>query len=73
MPYHIYKVFPEKKFELVETLDTYRDARNNARELREALTPESTYNIKVMFAKDPDEAVRLMSEKRKPRPLGEDM
>ncbi len=72
MPYFLYKVFTGKKFELMERFDAYRDARDRAREHRKHLTPEESYNVKVMFAKDPDEAERLMSEEREPRPLGED-
>ena len=72
MPYFLYKVFTGKKFELVEHFESYRDARDKARERRKHLTPEDSYSIKVMFAKNPDEAERLMSEEREPRPLGED-
>ncbi len=72
MPYFLYKVFTGRKFELVERFDSYRDARDKARERRKHLTPEDSFSIKVMFAKDPDEAERLMSEEREPRPLGED-
>ncbi len=72
MPYFLYKVFVGKRFELVERFDAYREARDQARERRKHLTAEDNYSIKVMFAKDPDEAERLMSEEREPRPLGED-
>ncbi len=72
MPYFIYKIFSGKRFELVERFDSYREARDHAREHRARLTPEAGYSIKVMFAKDPEEAERQMSEEREPRPLGED-
>ncbi len=72
MPYFLYKIFPKKKFELVGHFHAYREARDSAREQRKQLTPEDHYSIKLMFAKDPEEAERLMSEEREPRPLGED-
>ncbi len=72
MPYFLYKVFAGKTFELMDQFDSYREARDQARDRRKRLTPEDSYSIKVMFAKDPDEAERLMSEEREPRPLGED-
>ena len=72
MPYFLYKIFPGKKFELVGHFDVYREARDSARKRRKELTPEDNYSIKLVFAKDPEEAERLMSEEREPRPMGED-
>ena len=72
MPYFLYKVFPGKKFELMEHYQAYKDAREEARKRRAEMTAEDQYTVKVMFAKDPEQAERLMSEEREPRPLGED-
>jgi hypothetical protein len=72
MPYFVYRVHPGKQFDLVEQHAAYRDARDRARALRQALGANDDYAIKVMFAKNPEEAERLMSEEREPRPLGED-
>lgn len=72
MPYFLYKVFPEKRYELIEPHEAYRAARDRARALRAELAADAGYAIKVMFAKDPAEAERLMAEEREPRPLGED-
>ena len=72
MPYFLYKVFPGKKFELIEQYPAYRSARDEARKRRAAMSSEDPYNVKVMFAKDSEQAERLMSEEREPRPLGED-
>ena len=72
MPYFLYKVFPGKKFERAGQFEVYRQARDSARERRKELTPEDNYSIKLVFAKDPEEAERLMSEEREPRPMGED-
>ncbi len=72
MPYFLYRVHSGKKFQLTARFDSYREARDEAREQRKRLTPEDDYSVKVMFAKDPEEAEKLMSEEREPRPLGED-
>jgi hypothetical protein len=72
MPYFVYKVYSERKLEMIEQFDGYRDARNHARELRAALPADAGYQIRVIFAKNPEEASMLLSEKREPRPLGED-
>lgn len=72
MPYFLYKVMPGKRFELIEHFDAYRQARDEARARRKQMGAEDQYTIKVMFAKDPEQAERLMSEEREARPLGED-
>lgn len=72
MPYFLYKILPGKKFELLDTYSKYRDGRDAARLKRSEMTATDDYMVKVMFAKDADEAERLMSEEREPRPLGED-
>jgi len=72
MPYFVYKIHPGKRFELVDRLAVYREARDRARAIRQALGPQDEYTVKVMFAKEPEEAERLMAEEREPRPLGED-
>jgi len=72
MPYFLYKVMPGKRFELIEHVNAYREARDKARARRSQMNAEDQYTIKVMFAKDPEQAERLMSEEREARPLGED-
>jgi hypothetical protein len=72
MPYFLYKVFPGKRFELVEPYQTYREARDEARKRRAEMTGTEPYSMKVMFANDSEQAERLMSKEREPRPLGED-
>jgi hypothetical protein len=72
MPYFVYKVHPGKRFELHTTFGSYREARDQASSLRAAMTGGEDYSIKVMFARDAEEAERQMAEEREPRPLGED-
>ncbi len=72
MPYFVYKVFPNKKVEEINSFGAYREARQFARDRREALTESDDYFVKVIFAGNADEAKRLLVTEREPRPLGED-
>ena len=72
MPYFVYKIHPPRKLELVEAFDAYREAKTLARSMRAALTPEDDYTVRLIFAPNPPEAERLLSEVREERPLGED-
>jgi hypothetical protein len=72
MPYYVYRIRPGRQFELADTFPGYREARDRAREMRAGIESGDEYTVKVMFAKSPEEAERLMSEVREPRPLGED-
>lgn len=72
MPYYIYKMHPEKEFDLVQEFDAYRPAREEVRRLRAELPADAPYTLRIIHARNPDEAVALMSQPREPRPLGED-
>ncbi len=72
MPYYIYKVFPDKKLEVLNSYANYKEARTEARALRAKLTAEDTYLVKIIFARNPDEAERLLTEEREPIPMGDD-
>lgn len=72
MPYFVYKVYPAKRFEPIADFPKYRDARDRARSLRAELPEGADYTIRVIFAKDHEEAELVMAEPREARPLGED-
>ena len=72
MPYFLYKIFPNKKLELIENFGNYREAKDKARQLRTEMGDDDSYIVKMIHAKHTDEAERLLSQERKPRPLGED-
>lgn len=72
MPYFVYKIFDKKKLELVDSFAKYREAKERSRAMRADLTDDDTHTIKMVFARHEDEAERLLTQKRKPRPLGED-
>lgn len=72
MPYFVYKVFPGKRLELVQPQDKYPQAKELATSMRKALRPEDNFSVKIMFARNPEEAERLLTEEREPRPIGEE-
>ena len=72
MPYFVYKVFPRKRLEFVQQVQQYREARELARAMRKALQEDDSHSVKVIFAQNPDEAERLLTEEREPRPVGEE-
>lgn len=72
MPYFVYKIFDNKKLEFVESFGKYREAKDLSRSMRADMTADENHTVKMVFAKHQDEAERLLMQKRKPRPLGED-
>jgi len=72
MPYFVYKVFSNRTLEPVEEFDKYREAKLRVRELRGEDGGEETYTYRMVFARHATEAERLLTQKREPRPLGED-
>jgi hypothetical protein len=72
MPYFVYKVFNNKTLEKVDSFDNYREAKQLTRSLRTELQGDSTHTYRLIFARHEAEAERLLTQKREPRPLGED-
>ena len=72
MPYFVYKVFSNKTLEPVATYDKYREAKLSVRDLRKDLTRDDEFTFRMVFARHDTEAERLLTQKREPRPLGED-
>ncbi len=69
MPYYIYKITPGptdllKTLEKLEQYDSYKEARNRAREMRAAAQPTDNHTIKVIFAGSELEAEEQLMEKR---------
>jgi hypothetical protein len=72
MPYFVYKVSEAGRLERVDAFDGYRDAKRLARTMRQQLPEDADYLVRVIFAGNDEEAVRLLKEKREPRPMGEE-
>jgi hypothetical protein len=72
MPYYVYEILPPKRLQLVDSFAAYREARTRARALRAALEADTEKSIRVIYAQSTEEATRLLTEVREPRPLGEE-
>jgi hypothetical protein len=69
MPYYIYKIVPgptdlTKSLEKLEQHDSFKQAKNRAREMRAAMDMNDSHIIKVMFAETELEAEEKLMEKR---------
>ena len=72
MPYFVYKVFSNRTLEPVDAYDKHRDAKVRARELRVESKDDDDFTFRLIYARNETEAERLLTQKREPRPLGED-
>lgn len=78
MPYFVYFVTQQadqnrKSLEYVDTFDTFKQARNLARDKRAELKGQgSTGDCRLIFAKNQVEAEKLLSAPREERVVGED-
>jgi hypothetical protein len=72
MPYFVYKVFNNRTFEPVQSFPKFREAKELARSLRAEVGENDPFTYRMIFARHEAEAERLLSQKREPRPLGED-
>ena len=72
MAYYIFKMFAAKRLEYVDEFEAYREAKSVTRGMREALTPEDDWTVRMIFAPGKEQAERLLKEVREARPLGED-
>ncbi len=68
MPYYVYKLFPNRTCEHVNDFESYKEARELARETRANVTVQDNCNVKVVFAKDSKEAETLILTPRE-RPI----
>jgi len=72
MPYFVYKIAPDKKLELLDEYPGYREARDNVRDRRKELDENTEHTVRLIHAKHTEEAERLLTDKREPRPMGEE-
>ena len=72
VPYFIYKLRPPRAPEKAGSFAGYREARAAVREMRGALDRDDPTTVRMVFAAGEAQAERLLTERREPRPLGED-
>ena len=66
MKYFVFKILPNviNKLELIKTFESFKDAKNFAREMRIQNSPDNPDMIKIVFAENELEAELMLSEKR---------
>ena len=72
MPYFVYKVYPNRTVDFIESHDKYRDAKEQTRELRDQLTDDDAHTYRLVHAAHERAAERLLTTKREARPAGEE-
>ncbi|NIP71987.1 MAG: hypothetical protein GWO16_02660 [Gammaproteobacteria bacterium] len=72
MPYFVYKVFDNRTLEPVDSFAGYREAKQRVRSLRRALAANADHTFRLIYARSSGEAERLLTQRREPRPSGED-
>ena len=72
VPYFVYRIHPPQRLESVDSFEGYRQAKQTVRELRNEAPDPANPVIRMIFASNAAEAERLLTEKREPRPLGEE-
>ena len=71
MAYHIFEINPFQQYQLLQSCDDYRSAKQAVKTLRTASDIPVGTQYRMMFAASADQALRLLKEKREPRPMGE--
>jgi hypothetical protein len=72
MPYFIYKISAGRKLTLARSFEDYRSARDTARSMRAEPGEGHSETVKIIFAKDANEAERLLATRRERRPSEDD-
>lgn len=72
MPYYIYRITPPKKLHLIDKKSDFKDAKKLVRSWREQKQNEDDAIFRMIFAKSPQEAEKLLSMPREERVVGED-
>jgi hypothetical protein len=70
--YFLYSVSPQKELELLQSFDTYNEAKRAAVAARMAQTTADDNIVKIIFAQDPAEAAQLLQTKRERQPSEDD-
>lgn len=72
VPYFIFKMFPSRKVEAVESHEKYKDARAQARDMRKELTVADNFEVKIIMAANEHAGMKLLTTEREAIPWGDD-
>ncbi len=72
MPYFIYRISPQRNLNYVDDFAEYNFARDAARRMRQQQNEEDIDTVKIVFAKDRNEAEDLLRIRRERQPSEDD-
>ena len=72
MPYFVYRISPERKLTLLDTLDKFKQAKDLAHSLRAQQPPGVNDVFRMIFAESPKKAQMLLTDTRTARTDGDD-
>ena len=72
MPYFVYKISPPHQLELLQTVESYQDARATVRSRRQAEPRATGVEYRLIFAQQQGEAETQLATPRDKRVIGED-
>ena len=72
MPYYIYRVREPQQLEYIDVRAKYKDAKSVVQGLREEQAADDSSIVRMVFAKTPGEAEKLLSAPRDERVIGEE-
>ena len=71
MSYHVFEINLFQQLTHLQSHQSYRDAKAYVRECRNSPSVTRGTTFRMMFAESPEQAERLLKQKRPPRPMGE--
>ena len=66
MPYYVFRIAEDRKLTPLNVFEKFKEAKDLCRQLRQAQTADDKDMIRMTFAKDEQEARRLLSDRRAP-------
>lgn len=66
MPYFVFKISADRKLTPLHVFEKFKEAKDLCRELRQAQAADAKDLIRMTFAKDEQEARRLLGNRRAP-------
>ena len=66
MPYYVFRITEDRKLTPLNVFEKFKEAKDLCRQLRQAQTADDKDMIRMTFAKDEQEARRLLSDRRAP-------
>ncbi len=66
MPYFVFRISADRKLTPLNVCEKFKEAKDLCRQLRQAQAADATDQIRMTFAKDEQEARRLLGNRRAP-------